>query len=573
MSLHQLLPAPVEVIRFTIQAVEDHVEPLRKRFLDTLSDSDLTDADVAQWELVFQEMLINALKHGAHFDPAQSITVEWSNAQNAIILSVRDPGQGPADSVLSAPELPEDPLSEYGRGLYIIAKGTDERRWWRGPEGFCLEVLKYHPGKSLPLPSNPEMNNVLDELSACYESLSVFHRLTGNLIESSNLREFIGSSLDEFITLHPLDRIFFQGSPTIPETIHNILSTASWFIDQQAADSTLRTLGALTRETIWENFEDLARQGIDIMPFRSVGAGCVFPIVAGGLHFGALIVLRKPSVTEPKSRSLGTLRTLADLCGIACANAHLSYIRDESQKDLRELEIAIEIQKALLPIIPAPASDLWQVSIYQDSSLSIAGDYAIAKTDADGNLVIAIIDVMGKGVSAALLAIIFRTALDLSLHISSASGILETINNTLCNQLGNLTMFITCAIARVTGDGKLLEYANAGHCPTFFFSADGTRTFLEPSGPPIGILTAINYTTESIALEGGERLLFVTDGCYEWDRYGKDSGWQSLVTHLDEERTSSPQALWTRLRSRISDQSCGPSLEDDCTLITLDILK
>ncbi len=572
MSLHHPLPSPVEVIRYTIPAVVDNVEPLRKRFIATLSNGELTDADVSQWELVFQELLINAVKHGARFDPTQTITVEWSITHNAIVLSVRDPGQGPADSRLLSPELPEDPLAELGRGLFIIASGTDERRWWRGPNGFCIEVLKYYPSEGLPLHSNPELNSVLDELSACYESLSVFHRLTGILIESSNLREFIGSSLDEFISLHPLDRIFFQGSPSVPENIHKILSPASWFIDQDAADSTLKTLGALTRETIWENFDDLVRQGINIPPFRSVGAGCVFPIVAGGLHFGALIVLRKPSVTESKSRSLGTLRTLADLCGIACANTHLSYIRDESQKDLRELEIAIEIQKALLPIIPAPPSKLWQVSIYQESSLSIAGDYAIAKTDADGNLVIAIIDVMGKGVSAALLAIIFRTALDLSLHISSASRILETINNTLCNQLGNLTMFITCAVARVTSDGKLLEYANAGHCPTFFFNADGTRTLLDPSGPPIGILSEIKYTTQRIALEGGERLVFVTDGCYEWDRFDKDSGWQTLVTNMDQEQSSPPQELWSRLRTRISDQR-GLSLEDDCTLITLDILK
>jgi len=298
----------------------------------------------------------------------------------------------------------------------------------------------------------------------------------------------------------------------------------------------------------------------------------VFPVVAGGIHFGALIVLRSPAIPGSKSRSLGTLRTLADLCGIACANAHLSNIRDESQKDLRELEIAVEIQKALLPILPAPVSNRWRVSIYQESSLSISGDYAIARTDPDGNLVIAMIDVMGKGVSAALLASIFRTAFDLSLHIPTAGGILETINQTLCNQLGNLTMFITCAIARVSADGKSLDHASAGHCPTFFYQADGTRSFFEPSGPPIGILEATRYTNDRAALTGGERLIFVTDGCYEWDRHDDNCGWQRFVTHMDQDRSAAPLSLWNRLSAHIH-TSYGPALEDDCTLITLDILK
>lgn len=571
MSTATLLPPPIGVVRYTIPANQAFVDPLRQHFMDTLSNGELLTETLSDWQIVFQELLINAIKHGAKDDPTKWINVEWSFTQDATILAAQDPGQGPADDVLARPALPTDPLSESGRGLFIIANRTDERRWWRGSEGFRLEVLKHHHGEGIPLPSNPELDSVLDELSSSYECLTVFHRLTGNLIVSGNLRDFIGNSLDEFLSLHPLDRIFFQGAPSLPETIRNILRSAPWFLDQNDADPTLRCLGTLTRETVWETFEDLARQNIEVQALRSVGAGCVFPIVAGGIHFGALIALRKPAVTEAKSRSLGTLRTLADLCGIACANAHLANIRDESQKDLHELEIAVEIQKALLPILAAPVSEHWLVSIYQESSLTIAGDYAIARTDPAGNLVIAMIDVMGKGVSAALLASIFRTAFEMSLHIPSASAILDTINKTLCNQLGDLTMFITCSIARLSADGKFLDHASAGHCPTFFYHADGGRTFFQPSGPPLGIIAEITYTSDQVTLHGGERLVFVTDGCYEWDRQEQDFGWDRFVEHMDRHRSSPADELWSRLRDRIHAPN-GPHLEDDCTLITLDIL-
>ncbi|MCX6878512.1 MAG: SpoIIE family protein phosphatase [Verrucomicrobia bacterium] len=572
MSSEPFLPAPSGVVRYTIPADLAAVDPLRQRFIDTISNGELSAEDLDGWKLVFQELVVNAIAHGAKHDPARAVTIEWSIAHNAIILAAEDPGPGPPDAKLLAPALPEDPLAVSGRGLFIIANCTDQRRWWRGPDGFRLEVLKHYPSAGLPLPSNPELDSVLEELSSCYESLTVFHRLTGSLIESGNLRDFITSSLDEFLSLHPLERIFFQAAPTIPDTVRKLLGSAAWFLDPTDSDPALRGLGTLTRETVWEDFADLARQHPGVTALRSVGAGSVFPIIAGGLHFGALIALRKPAVVESKSRSLGTLRTLADLCGIACANAHLTNLRDESQKDLRELEIAVEIQKGLLPILPAPVSDRWLVSIYQESSLTIAGDYAIARTDPAGNLVVAMIDVMGKGVSAALLASIFRTAFELSLQLPSSSAILETINKTLCTQLGDLTMFLTCSIARVSADGRSLEHSSAGHCPTFFYKADGSRTFFEPSGPPLGILAAVTYANDRVALEGGERLVFVTDGCYEWDRREQNFGWDRLVEHMDQDRTASPPELWTHLRDRIRNQ-CGLNLEDDCTLITLDLLK
>jgi serine phosphatase RsbU (regulator of sigma subunit) len=74
-----------------------------------------------------------------------------------------------------------------------------------------------------------------------------------------------------------------------------------------------------------------------------------------------------------------------------------------------------------------------------------------------------------------------------------------------------------------------------------------------------------------VALSGGERLVFVTDGCYEWDRIGDDSGWQRLVEYLSEDRTTPPPELWAHLCDRIHSQY-GSQLEDDCTIITLDIL-
>ncbi|MBK1882427.1 SpoIIE family protein phosphatase [Luteolibacter pohnpeiensis] len=571
MNQRELLPNQSDVLRFTFPADGKMVEALRTRFIDTLTNGGIPEEELVHWRLIFNEIIFNAIFHGAQSDPSKSVTVEWALMDGAIMLSAEDPGNGPSDEQLKNPQLPEDPTSESGRGLFILNDFADEIRSWRSNPGFRLEITKKYPGMGRILVMDDEMEKTLEELSSSYESLSFFNRLAENLIESGNLQEFIDGSLNEFLALRPNDRIFLQGSPKIPDNIRASLSNAPWFLDPEEADPALRTLGSLTREIMWENNEDLARQNLDHPGLRSTGSGCVFPILAGDIHFGALVVLRKPGSSTMRFRSLGTLRTLADLCGIACANAYLTTIRDQSQKDLRELEIAVGIQKALLPILPAPPSPKWELSIHQDSSLSIAGDYAIAKLDKDGNLVMAIIDVMGKGVSAALLASIFKTAFTLSVNSGSAAKILETINETLCEQLGNLTMFITCAIARVSKDGKSMEHASAGHCPTFYYDANDVRTFLDPSGPPIGIISDVSYQNDMIELQGGERFVFVTDGCYEWDRKEESQGWHKFVDFIDSQRKRPAQHLWEQLRGHIANY-CGPVLEDDCTILTLDML-
>lgn len=561
--------SPIGIVRHRIPADPAAVPPVRQLFIDSISSGDLSETEVTRWKLVFSELAFNAIVHGAGSDASHSVTLEWSITENSIILGARDPGTGPPDECIDSPPLP-DPMAESGRGLFLITSFADEVRRWRGPSGFLMEVVKFYPNQSLPLPGNPELDGVMEELSSCYESLSVFHRLTENLIGSTNLRDFLNSSLDEFLALHPHDRIFIQGAPSMPPCIRRTLRPANWFLDPDDAGHTLKELGMLTRETVWESFDDLARQHLDFKSLRAVGAGCVFPIVTGGTHFGALIVLRKSSAPDMRFRSLGTLRTLADLCGIACVNFHLSQIRDAAQRDLRELEIAVDIQKSLLPILPPPESDRWNVFIRQESALTIGGDFAIARTDPSGNLVVAIIDVMGKGVSAALLASIFRTSFEMSLHIPTASAILETINRTLCRQLGDLTMFITCAVARVSSDGRSLGHASAGHCPTLFYQKSGTHLLLTPSGPPLGIMEDTVYQEEILALHGGERLILTTDGCYEWDRQNNNSGWENFVARMDEERSLPANVLWKGIRERI--RAAGHAeLEDDCTLITIDI--
>lgn len=562
-------PMPLDVVRHRILADPALVGPLRERFLSDLGGRGIEESLMRGWALAFNELVFNAIHHGAKGLPGAEIRIEWCLEENAVVLACEDPGPGPDDERLNHPKLPDDPLAESGRGLFLLDHFADELRPFKGPLGFRLEVVRRHPGLGRQQLGNPEMDQALEELSTCYESLSLFYRLAQSFHGSSDLAGFINGAITDFIRLHPYHRVFLLAGTSIPTTVHAILQREPWYLHVDETNQSMTVLASMKEEFVWFQPDDLVSQGVDPKLLNHASAGCVMPVRAHDLHFGSLVALRKSDDRTLHSGSIGTLRTLSDLCGLACANSHLGQLRDQSQKKLGELEIAVEIQKALLPILPAPVSRHWSIRIDHQSSLQVAGDYALAGTDSQGNLVAAIIDVMGKGVSAALLASIFRSTFELSLDVPGSDKLVRHLNNHLCQQLGDLTMFITCAIVRFDVNTRVLDFCSAGHCRTLMYSGDHRR-LLEPSGPPIGIIPDGQYVSEIFIVNEPTRLIFLTDGCYEWDRNnGTQDGWQRFLDLCDSHRHHDPEQLWKELMSRI--HAAGDSLEDDCTLLTLDI--
>jgi len=173
---------------------------------------------------------------------------------------------------------------------------------------------------------------------------------------------------------------------------------------------------------------------------------------------------------------------------------------------------------------------------------------------------------MGKGVPAAFLAAMFRTALHISLTFQySLVGLLMALNRTLCRELEEMTMFATCAIARVSRDLRRLEIVNAGHCPVIGSRDNGGFFSVDPSGPPLGLFPDAAYAAERFALAGPARVLMVTDGLFEWTRDGEFWGWDRLVEFLMTRKDLPAEAIWRDLRDEIDAHSLPT--DDDQTFL------
>ncbi|MGE9297034.1 MAG: PP2C family protein-serine/threonine phosphatase, partial [Puniceicoccales bacterium] len=233
---------------------------------------------------------------------------------------------------------------------------------------------------------------------------------------------------------------------------------------------------------------------------------------------------------------------------------------------LRELEIASEMQDRLLPLPNMTSGPGWEAFVRRRTALEVSGDHVEICRSRSGDLYFCMIDVMGKGVPAAFLAAMFRTALHISLTFQySLVGLIIALNRTLCRELEDMTMFATCAIARVPKNLDKVEIVNAGHCPVIGFHNNGEMFMVEPSGPPLGLFEDAAYAAERFTLRGPARVMMVTDGLFEWTRSDELWGWNNFVEFLRARNDIPALDIWRQLRNEI-DAHASPT-DDDQTFL------
>lgn len=183
----------------------------------------------------------------------------------------------------------------------------------------------------------------------------------------------------------------------------------------------------------------------------------------------------------------------------------------------RDLEIARDIQRWLAPERPpeAPGMDL---AFSTRPANTVGGDFYDAfYRDADRKrLLLAVADVAGKSVPAALLMATFQACLhSVSEDCDDVVKLAERLNHFACSRSLEGRRFTTAFLAELNLDTFALEYVNAGHNAPVVQHADGRQERLERGGVPFGIDPAARYPSSNIRLERDDLLLIFTDGLVE----------------------------------------------------------
>jgi phosphoserine phosphatase RsbU/P len=178
-----------------------------------------------------------------------------------------------------------------------------------------------------------------------------------------------------------------------------------------------------------------------------------------------------------------------------------------------ELETGRAVQMALLPA-ESPVFSGWDIWLYTRPANDVGGDLVDYLPLREGRLGLALGDVAGKGLGAALLmAKLQATLRALATQVSSLAELGSMMNEIFWrDQVAG--RYATLAYLELGQGSGAVRVLNAGHLPPFIVGRGGYQE-MEPSSPPIGILPGSNFVEQRITLNMGEMLFVYSDGVTE----------------------------------------------------------
>jgi phosphoserine phosphatase RsbU/P len=239
--------------------------------------------------------------------------------------------------------------------------------------------------------------------------------------------------------------------------------------------------------------------------------------------------------------------------------------REQQEQDL---ERAREIQCALLPKEIAQVAGFELVAAWEPARL-VGGDYYDVIRLSDAKVGICIADVVGKGVSAALLmANVQATVRAYASEFATSSWLCNKVNGVLCSNLAS-DKFVTLFYGILDAQQHTLQYTNAGHLPPVVVRAGGLAERLSDGGAVLGVFPGWKYEDGIARLEPGDRLFLFTDGITEAMRPdGEEFGEAGLLSAVRAGSDLSPFSLKTHVLAQVN-QFCNSQLHDDATLMVI----
>jgi hypothetical protein len=234
-----------------------------------------------------------------------------------------------------------------------------------------------------------------------------------------------------------------------------------------------------------------------------------------------------------------------------------------------ELSMARKIQQDLLPDRP-PTPERFDIEVFYRPAKEVGGDYYDFFTLPGRNLGIAIADVVGKGIPAALTMASLKGNLGAYVHsLYSINEIVARVNESSITSEGDpiLTGLFYSVLEMDNGQ---LTYVNAGHNPPLLVRREGRTMLLETGGLILGLVPDAEYVWGREKLEPGDVLVLFTDGVTEaMDHFGEEYGIDRLKNLVLESRDVSARQIISRILDSVMSHSDGMTQGDDQTLVVL----
>lgn len=261
-------------------------------------------------------------------------------------------------------------------------------------------------------------------------------------------------------------------------------------------------------------------------------------------------------------------RVIARQVAIALKLARLHRAEAEKDRLERELALAAEIQKKVLPS-RAPGLPGFEIATHYETWEQIGGDFYDFIELPLGNLGIAVGDVSGKGIWAALLMFVVRTALRAHAeHEYAMREIMSQVNN-LLHADTEAEQFATLSYGVLNVPERIFTYVNASHPPPLLVRS-GKITLLEKGGLPVGIIPDTRYEQGVAYLNSEDVVVFYSDGYTEVfndqdEMFGDTRFRECVLKHADK----TPKEIIEVVEKTLKDFLGASDHGDDRTMVVL----
>ncbi len=306
----------------------------------------------------------------------------------------------------------------------------------------------------------------------------------------------------------------------------------------------------------------------------ALDAEMVLPLSANQKLIGVMGLGPKQSEEPFSSADIRLLDAVAAQTGLALENSRLTaaiateVANRESAK--RELAIAREVQERLFPqeLPPIPGIE------YDGAcrpALGVGGDYYDFIPLGGNGLGIAIGDVSGKGIPAALLMATLRAYLR-GQTISGESDLAAMIANLnhLVYESSAANRYATFFYGQYNAATHVLRYVNAGHNPPMLFKQSGAVVRLDVGGPVVGLIAGCAYRQGCVTLDAGDLLIAFTDGISEaMNRNMDEWGEERLIAAVLTDPTRTPRPLIDHIMREADGFVSEAPQHDDMTMVVV----
>jgi phosphoserine phosphatase RsbU/P len=239
-----------------------------------------------------------------------------------------------------------------------------------------------------------------------------------------------------------------------------------------------------------------------------------------------------------------------------------------SKQQDQELAKAREIQEGLLPK-KIPQVRALEVAVAWQPASTVGGDYFDVLKFGERKIGVCIGDVVGKGISAALLMANLQASFRaFASEEVSPSALVGKLNEVISNNIAP-DKFVTFCYCIIDTTDNGLTYASAGHCPPILFRKSGEIALLREGGTPLGIFPDLKYEDGGLQLGSGDRLVLCTDGITEaMNSDEHEFGEQRLMEIGSRNIALSASELVAAIKKDVV-SFCNGIFQDDFTLVVV----